>query len=41
MLVTLALLSGACSGGRAKLIAELQSTRPEERALAVKRLAIT
>lgn len=39
MLVTLALLSGACSGGRDKLIAELQSTRPEERALAVKRLA--
>src|SRR3954471_2114676 len=29
----------ACSGGRDKLLADLQSTRPEERALAVKKLA--
>lgn len=29
----------ACSGGRDKLIADLQSARPEERALAVKKLA--
>src|SRR5689334_21916126 len=28
-----------CSGGRDKLLADLQSTRPEERALAVKKLA--
>jgi HEAT repeat protein len=30
---------GACSGGRDKLLADLQSPRPEERALAVKKLA--
>src|SRR3954468_19908326 len=29
----------ACSGGRDKLLADLQSSRPEERALAVKKLA--
>jgi HEAT repeat protein len=29
----------ACSGGRDKLLADLQSARPEERALAVKKLA--
>src|SRR5947207_14302409 len=28
-----------CSGGRDKLLADLQSSRPEERALAVKKLA--
>ncbi len=34
-----ALALSACSGGRDKLIADLQSPRPEERALAVKKLA--
>jgi HEAT repeat protein len=29
----------ACNGGRDKLIADLQSTRPDERAVAVKKLA--
>src|SRR2546430_16268216 len=29
----------ACNGSRDKLLADLQSTRPEERALAVKKLA--
>ena len=33
------LLICACNGGRDKLIADLQSTRPDERALAVKKLA--
>jgi HEAT repeat protein len=33
------LILTACSGGRDKLLAELQSPRPEERALAVKKLA--
>lgn len=37
-LFSAALLS-ACSGGRDKLLADLQSARPEERALAVKKLA--
>ena len=36
--LALALLT-ACSGGRDKLLADLQSARPEERALAVKKLA--
>lgn len=35
----LALLLVGCSGGRDKTLAELQSTRPEVRALAVKRLS--
>src|SRR5690349_11898438 len=34
-----ALLCVGCSGGRDKLLADLQSARPEERALAVKKLA--
>ncbi len=33
------LLASACNGGRDKLIADLQSTRPDERATAVKKLA--
>lgn len=33
------LLASGCSGGRDKLLADLQSARPEERALAVKKLA--
>ncbi|MBK7860437.1 MAG: HEAT repeat domain-containing protein [Archangiaceae bacterium] len=37
-LCTVAMLT-ACSGGRDKLLADLQSARPEERALAVKKLA--
>ncbi len=32
-------LASGCNGGRDKLIADLQSTRPDERALAVKKLA--
>lgn len=38
LLVVVAVLGG-CSGGRDKLIADLQSPRPEVRALAVKKLA--
>lgn len=39
-LCTIALaLCCACNGGRDKLIADLQSTRPDERAVAVKKLA--
>ncbi len=37
--LALVLLSSACNGGRDKLIADLQSTRPDERATAVKKLA--
>lgn len=39
LLLTLAALGSGCPTGRDKLLADLGSTRPEERALAVKKLA--